>query len=226
MQRFSILHVILFSAISAPICSPVLAQTVPPPAQGAKAPAVGACGGKIDLPDKLSAAKVDDFRSDPQSLLKHNPIGGLALSSEVKGLTITDPASAVDALLDAASSSNSMQAVAIGTGLGQAVKAMMGVDKACADEIARKITSVGLTDLLSGYRMAQADTQAFLTGADEGIGGGLGGAVNGSSTASTGSSGATSRAGGSTSTSNSPETFNFSGSTGSCSSSVSPRRRC
>ncbi|HBF31088.1 MAG TPA: hypothetical protein DDW73_15945 [Rhizobium sp.] len=173
-----------------------------------------------DAQDKFSGAQFSDFITNPQALLKRNPIGGLQLSGEVKGLTVTDPLAAVDALLNIARSANSAQAAAIGSGLGQAVKAILAVDKSCGEDLARKITGSGLEDLLTAYNMAIAETPMLLDG---GSGGGVGGVVNGTSSSSTG---VTTSAGGSTSHTNTAETFSFSGSTYTCSTSVSPRRKC
>lgn len=216
----------LFIGISASVFTqafsfPALAQNAPSAASG------GACGGLYNLPDKLSAPQVSDFKSNPEALLKRNPVGGLQLSGEVKGLTETDPSAAVDALLEVAHSANSTQAAAIGSGLGQAVTAIMSVDKLCGEDIARRIAGSSLSDVLTGYNMATSDTPIlFAGGADggAGTGGGLGGVVNGSSSDS--SVGATTSASGSTSHTNTADTFSFSGSTITCSTSVSPRRTC
>lgn len=228
MRRFPGHFIGIVLAIAQPIISlPAIAQTVPSPAKPTDSSMVGACGRPVNLPDKLPTTAVDKFKSNPSGLLKKNPIGGLELSSEVKGLVISDPASSVDVLLEAARSSNSTQAAAIGTGLGQAVKAIMAVNNVCADDIARKIAGVGLTDVLSGYNLVQVDAQTLLIGSNESLGGGIGGAVNEAGNSSTASaSGATTSASGSASTANTAETFSFSGSTVTCTTSVSPRRRC
>jgi hypothetical protein len=223
MKRLLVFLVISASVVTQAASSFALAQTAPSTATS-DSPANGsACGQVLSLPGKLPAAKFSDFKSDPNALLKGNPIGGLQLSGEVKGLTVTDPNAAVDTLLDVAHAANSAQAAAIGAGLGQAVKAILGVNKACGDEIARKIAGSTVSDLLTGYNMAMADTPMLFAGGGEGIGGGVGGVVNGTSGLS---SGATTSASGSTIRTNTAETVGFSGSTITCSTSVSPRKKC
>lgn len=223
MKRLLVFLIISASVVTQAASSFALAQTTPSTASDSTASG-NACGQGMTLPDKLPAAKLSDFKSDPNALLKGNPIGGLQLSGEVKGLTVTDPNAAVDALLDVARSANSAQAAAIGAGLGQAVKAILGVNKACGDEIARKIAGSALNDLLTGYNMAMADTPMLFAGGGESAGGGLGGVVNGTSGSS--SSGATTSATGSTIRTNTAETVSFSGTTITCSTSVSPRKKC
>lgn len=224
MKRFSLFLVISASMVVQTASSFAIAQTTPPAATSDNTASGGACGRAFNLPDKLPAADLSDFKSDPSGLLKDNPIGGLQLSGEVKGLMVTDPNAAVDALLEVARSANSVQAAAIGTGLGQAVKAILGVNKACSDEIARKIAGSALSDLLTGYNMAMADTPMLFAGGSDAVGGGLGGVVNGASGSP--AAGATISARGSTSHTNTAETDSFSGSTITCSTSVSPRKKC
>jgi hypothetical protein len=224
MEIVNMKRLLLLSVISASI----IAQSV-----NSVALASGACGQALNVPDKLPGAQVSDFKSSPQELLKSNPLGGLQLSDEVKGLTLTDPVAAVDTLLDVARSANSTQAAAIGAGLGQAVKAILAVDKPCSDDIARRIASTGLSALLTGYNMAMSSTPTPLSSADSGGfsggsgggggSGGVGGVVNGTSGLA---AGATTSASGSTSDANTAETFSFSGASITCSSSVSPRRTC
>lgn len=223
MKRLLVFLVISASVVTQAASSFAIAQTSTPAATSDNSASGSACGSAPNLPDKVPAAQLSGFKSDPNSLLKSNPIGGLQLSGEVKGLTVTDPNAAVDALLDVARSANSAQAAAIGTGLGQAVKAILGVNKACGDEIARKIAGSALSDLLTGYNMAMADTPLLLAGGGDAGGGGLGGVVNGTSGSS---AGATTSASGSTSRTNTAETASFSGSTITCSTSVSPRKKC
>ncbi|NKJ40310.1 hypothetical protein [Rhizobium sp. SG570] len=221
MKHLLVFLVMSTSVVAQAVSLPAMAQTASSAAAG------GACSRAYNLPDKLPDPQVSDFKSNPQGLLKSNPVGGLQLSGEVKGLTETDPSAAVDALLEVARSANSTQAAAIGSGLGQAVKAILAVDKLCGDDIARRIAGSGLGDLLTGYNMATADTPMLFAGAADGAGGtggGLGGVVNGTSGGS--SVGATTSASGSISHANTAETFSFSGATITCSKSVSPRRTC
>lgn len=219
MRRSILFFLFSVSVVTTPLSSVAWAQ-----------PAPGPCGRAVDLPGKLDGKRVNDFKSDPKGLLTHNPIGGLQLSSEVKGLAISDPSAGVDTLLEAAKSGNSAQAAAIGAGLGQAVKAIAGVDKVCADDIARRIAGTGLSDLLTAYNLAQTDSSRSLlvgsdVGAGAGVSGGYGGAVN--TTNGVAAGGHTSAASaGSTIHTNTADAFSFSGATVTCSTSVSPRRQC
>lgn len=222
MKRLSVILVLFGFSAAQVISWPAIAQTASPAAAGAASG--GACGRPLDLPDKLPAGQAADFQSNPQGLLKRNPVGGQELSGEVRGLTVTDPSAAVDALLEVARSANSMQAAAIGAGLGQAVKMIMGIDKSCGDDITRRIAGSGLSDLLTGYNMAMADGPMLFVGPSDGGGGGFGGVVD--ETSSSSSAGATTSEGGSTSHTNSADTVSFSGSAITCSTSVSPRRQC
>jgi hypothetical protein len=224
MKRLLVLLVISASVVTQAASSLAMAQTAPPTAAPDHAATGNACAHAFDLPDKVPGVQVSDFKSNPQGLLKSNPVGGLQLSGEVKGLTVSDPAAAVDALLDVARSANSTQAAAIGSGLGQAVKAILVIDKACGDDITRKIAGSGLTDLLTGYNMAMADAPMMFVGAADGAGGGFGGVVNGTSGSS--STGATTSANGSSIRTNTAETISFSGASTTCTTSVSPRRTC
>lgn len=221
MKRLLLLLGISASVLTQAFSFPAVAQNASTAVSG------GACGGSYNLPDKLPGQQLSDFKSNPEALLKSNPVGGLQLSGKVKALTETDPSAAVDALLEIARSANSTQAAAIGSGLGQAATAIMAIDKLCGDDIARRIASSGLSDVLIGYNMATTQTLMLsASGADvgAGVGGGVGGVVNGSRGAP--SVGATTSASGSSSHTNTADTFSFSGSTITCSTSVSPRRTC
>lgn len=223
MKRLLVFLVISASVVAQAASSFAIAQTAPATTAPDHATTGNACAHAFDFPDKLPGAQVSDFKSNPQGLLKSNPVGGLQLSGEVKGLTMSDPSAAVDALLEVARSANSTQAAAIGAGLGQAVKAILVVDRACGDDIARKIAGSSLNDLLTGYNMAMADTPMLFSGGADSVGGGFGGVVNGTSGSSTGT---TTSASGSVSRTNAAETFSFSGSSTTCTTSVSPRRTC
>jgi hypothetical protein len=180
-----------------------------------------------NLPGKATDKQMADFKSNPQTLLKGNAIGGLQMSSEVKGLVLADPAAAVDAVLVQAKAANSAQAAAIGTGLGQAVKLIAAVDKALGDDLARKIAAAGSAELLAGYTLGTSDIQTLAVGPGVGaaIGGGLGGPVGGVVGTSVGSTARTS-APGSFNFANSAATFNFAGASVLCSTSVSPKKTC
>lgn len=180
----------------------------------------------LNLPGKASDKQLADFKANPGSLLKGNPIGGLQLSSEVKGLALADPSAVVDALLAQAKSANSAQAAAIGTGLGQALKLIQGVDKTLSDDLARRIAAAGSVELLAGYNLGTADVQTLSVGPGVGaaIGGGLGGPVGG--VTNTGSNTARTTAPGNFNTANTAATFSFSGATVTCTTSVSPKRTC
>ena len=201
---------------------PVLAQGVP---------AVGASTTLASLPGKASNRQIEDFKASRSAFLRANPIGGPQMSSITKALTLADP-NLVDDLLAAASDGSALQRAAIGSGLGQAVKAIAAVDRPLADSIAAKIAGTGLADVMAGYSAGTSDVQTLATGGAGGGGGGGGGAgvggpVGGFLLASGG--GRPSSEYGSSSTGNSGQNTVF-GSNGSgsvaCTASVSPRRRC
>jgi hypothetical protein len=192
---------------------PVAAATDPSPAMQ-------------NLPGKASARQVTDFTSNPDGLLKGNPIGGLQLGAAVKALTLADPDPVVDDLLNLLKTANSAQTAAIGSGLGQAIKAIQAVDKALADELAKKIAGSGSPELLAAYNLGTSDIQTFAVGGPGGgVGGGLGGAVGGTSTNS--GTGSHSTAPGNFNTGNTASNVSFTGgSSVSCTRSVSPKRTC
>lgn len=195
-------------------------------AQGA--PAVSASTTLASLPGKASNRQIEDFKASRSAFLRANPIGGPQMSSITKALTLADP-NLVDDLLAAASDGSALQRAAIGSGLGQAVKAIAAVDKPLADSIAAKIAGTGLADVMAGYSAGTSDVQTLATGGAGGGGGGagVGGPVGGFLLASGG--GRPSSEYGSSSTGNSGQNTVF-GSNGSgsvaCTASVSPRRRC
>jgi hypothetical protein len=225
MQRFNARLIVLVMATAMSTTVSAGAETVPAPNQNAVSIAT-ACGHSLELPDRISADKMAGFTSDPQGILKANPLGGQDLSGAVKSLTITDPVSSLDAILDVARSSSASQATAIGTGLGQAVKAIMGVNKTCADQIAQKIAGTGMQDLLNGYRLGQIDLQGLRIDTEEVGEEGVGGAVNGVSNTSSAAASTLTKAGSSLYTTNTPDGSGLSGSSSTCRSSVSPWRNC
>ncbi|MCO5091021.1 hypothetical protein [Bosea sp. (in: a-proteobacteria)] len=198
---------------------------VPAFAQGAPAVTLAS------LPGKASSRQVEDFKANPAAFLRANPIGGPQMSAITKALTLADPG-LVDALLAAATDGSALQRAAIGSGLGQAVKAIDPADKALADAIAAKIAGSGLTDVMAGYSAGISDVQTLATGGGGGGGGGgagagVGGPVGGFMMASGG--GRPSTGPGSSFTGNNGQHTTYgSGNRGyvECTESVSPRRRC
>lgn len=116
------------------------------------------------LPGKASAREIASFRDEKRTFLKGFPIGGPSMSGLTKALVLAD-AGLVDDLVALARDGNALQRGAIGAGLGQAVREIAPVDRALADEIARKIAGSGLADLLAGYSVGQGDVPTLAVSA-------------------------------------------------------------
>jgi hypothetical protein len=132
-----------------------------------------------NAPSRATDRQVIEFKADKPHLLKSNPIGGIQLSSMVKALVLADP-SVVDDLLALGEQGNTPQALAIGAGIGQAVKALQVTDRTLADSIAAKVAANGTREVLAGYSIGTSDTATFAVGGGGpgAGGGGFGGPVN------------------------------------------------
>jgi len=178
------------------------------------------------LPGKASTKQLSEFKAAPGGLLKAFPIGGAQLSSLIKSLVLADP-SVVDELAKLAPSGSALQRSAIGTGIGQAAKAISPADKALADDIARKIAIAGVSDLLAGYAAGQSDVQTLAVGGGAAGGGfGVGGPTGGFPLS--GGVGRPSTGPGSVAFTNSGQLprNTYAGGGVNCTESFSPRRRC
>lgn len=195
----------------------------------------------FDSTGKASDTELADFKANPKSLLKSNPIGGFQLASLAKALALTDT-STVANLIDLIGSANPLQIAAIGSGLGQAARELMNsTDEAsqrAGQTIQSQIEAVESASLntafenslhgpaaASGKAGIHTNLSSFSGGA---VGGGVGGAVNqgGSNSGSQGVATTNAPPVGNQSSLNTTETIPFSGAVVTCTSSVSPAHAC
>ncbi|MEM6616436.1 MAG: hypothetical protein AAF619_07900 [Pseudomonadota bacterium] len=123
-----------------------------------------------------SQAAIDSFKNNPNSLLVQNPLGGLALSNEVRSLVVSD-VDTVPLILSIEEQANDRQSRAIGAGLARAAAICVATNPELAEEI----------QLAVAASENEALVTAFLTGAGNqdtaaigGVGGGApGGAAGG-----------------------------------------------
>ena len=135
---------------------------------------------------RLPNAQVREIKADPLRLLTQYPTGGVAMTSLIRDLIASDPATLVMAL-DLTVAANADQVSAIGTGLGEAALACAGSDEAFESEIRQMIASLGNELLNLAFAAAMGDQ--FLAG-EAGIGGGGGPTAENSSSGGSGGSSA------------------------------------
>ena len=182
---------------------------------------------KITAPAIVSKASDKDlanFKSNEPGLLLANPTGGAPLSAEVKSLVLADT-NLVDDLIALAKKGNSLQANAIGSGIGQAAQALFTIDKPAYDAILKKVALAGLDTLIVGFADGTKETKTLSLGGSSGAGGGVGGATNNGSN-SNGGAGKVTSLPGSFSTPNSTTQYPSGGAQVTCTSSASPARNC
>jgi hypothetical protein len=122
---------------------------------------------------KLPDAVVAEFKANPHSLLATYSSAGLPLSTEVRGLVLTDP-SLVDALIDVAKDGNDAQKGAIGAGLAGAARILAATNPQLAAQVQLKVAQSGMGPLITAFI---AGSNGIETAA---IGGGGGGTAGGS----------------------------------------------
>lgn len=194
---------------------------------------------------KASATDVANFKSNPNSLLTSNPIGGIQLAAMAKSLALADP-STVQTLIELIGSTNPLQLAAIGSGLGQAAKALKNSsdpsDQQAAETINTQISAAKNQTLQTAFNSGSTGTASVDgksgtqqdSSASSDAGGGVGGVVNLNGNGSGSSNGGTGSGSGTTSsptvgnitTANTTEPVQFSGTSKTCQSSVSPTRVC
>ena len=120
-------------------------------------------------PHALARATIDRFESDPQALLSDFSAGGLALSSRVRALVMSDP-KAVTTLIALARTANDAQKAAIGAGLAEAAKALAPTDPQAAEAIRLQVAQSGIDVLVTAFIAASSPTVAEVgtdVGADD-----------------------------------------------------------
>ncbi len=125
---------------------------------------------------KLPDATIAQFKANPQSLLTTYASAGLPLSTQVRGLVLTD-ASLVATLIDLARNANDSQKGAIGAGLAEAARILAASDPAEAAQIRQAVAASGLAPLVTAF-MSLADG-AIEAASDGGGAAGSGGPVGG-----------------------------------------------
>ena len=117
---------------------------------------------------KLPDSAVTAFKADPQSVIATYASAGLPLSTEARGLLLTDPG-LIDALLAAAQSGNEAQKAAIGAGLAEASKILVCSNPQLAATIQRKVAQSDIGPLIAAYIAASNGTEtAAIGGGGEG----------------------------------------------------------
>lgn len=129
---------------------------------------------------KLPDAEIAQFKANPDNLLTTYASAGLPLSTEVRGLTLTDP-SLVATLIEVAKKANDAQKGAIGAGLAEAARIMATTNPAGAADVQRLVAQSGLSPLITAFIALSNGTltAAIGGGGGEGAGAGSGGATGG-----------------------------------------------
>ena len=156
---------------------------------------------------KLSDAAIKDFLGNPDALLTRHPVGGLSMTTEVRGIVATDSATA-DAMAGLAKKGNASQKASIGAGASQAIQLCVRE----RPEIAQQLQA------LFGQIADREFMIAFLSGANVfesaalgvGTGGAVGGALNASGS-SGGGGGRSGSSGGSTTASSGGGSYSIGG---------------
>jgi hypothetical protein len=186
---------LMIAAASAALSNPALAQTV-------GAPNVGPPLAFAKLPDTAIA----QFKSNPQGLLSTYASAGLPLTTQVRGLILTDP-TLVDTLIDVAKSGNDTHKAAIGAGLGQGSKIIARTSPQVATTIQQKVLQSGILQLVTAFISGSNGIEtAAIGGGGGGEGGGAGTGPTGGVNAG-GSSGSNSGANANAGSFSSPDAF-------------------
>ena len=144
---------------------------------------------------KASDASLEAFKADPSSVLADNASSGLPLANAIRSLAASD-SDTLNQILDLANQGSSEQKAAIGAGLARAAAACTDQEPEYAAQIQVQVAGMGDAQVLAAFQTTSSDVATAALGGDGqtitpagGEGGGTGGPVNGSGTASTGSSG-------------------------------------
>jgi len=130
---------------------------------------------------KLPDSTIAKFKADPQGLLTTYASAGLPLSTQVRGLVLTDPSLAAT-LLDVAKSANDAQKSAIGAGMAEAARILAATNPQLAAQIQLAVAQSGLGPLITAFIAGSNATETAAIGGGgggEGGGGGTGGPTGG-----------------------------------------------
>lgn len=125
-----------------------------------------------------SQVAIDAFKANPSGLLAQNPLGGLALSNEVRSLAASD-VDTVPLILALEGQATERQVRAIGAGLARAAAICVATNPNLAEEIQLAVAGSDNENLVT----------AFLTGAGNQDTAGIGGGAAGGGTAGGGGAG-------------------------------------
>lgn len=184
-------------------------------------------GGCFAGPAKMSDGDVSAFNATPASLLNNYPVGGLPMTSQVRGLAGSS-ASSLDALIGVASQANASQKASIGAGLARAAKSCQATSPDYAQLIQQKVAGANDKDLTAAFLAGMSDVQTAALGGGAGAGTGGGGAAGIAGGGSAGGSSGSSGTGGTSSTSSGSDSYSvgsggsFTRSVGATTTSVSP----
>jgi hypothetical protein len=105
-----------------------------------------ASGGCLLHPAKLSDDVVKAFKDQPGDLFPRHPASGPPLSAEVRRLVGSD-VSTVAAIITLARGANTVQVVAIGTGLARAAQTCSRTRPDIEEEIKKAVAAAGILEL-------------------------------------------------------------------------------
>jgi hypothetical protein len=131
---------------------------------------------------RLPNNQIRDIKADPSRLLAQYPTGGGSMTSLIRDLVASDPAT-LAMTLDLTVGANADQISAIGTGLGEAALACAGTDEAFESEIRQMTASLGNELLDLAFAAAMGDQ---FVADPAGIGGGGGSTAENPSTGGSG----------------------------------------
>lgn len=129
------------------------------------------------LPPAFSATAPVAFAQDPSALLSRHPLGGVAMTREVRAIVGSD-ITTLGAMMELARDASPAQRGAIGAGLAQAAQACLAADALeAAEQIQLAIALSGLEEVIVAFNAVTGGTltAAIGPGAGPGAGPGVGG---------------------------------------------------
>ena len=159
------------------------------PAWGQTATVAAGC---FVAPARLADGQISAFLSAPETLLTSHVNGGIAMTSEVRGLAGSTESTLVPILSLVNSSATPGQISAIATGLARAARACAPTNPDYAERIQEQIVGLGNDVLLVAFSAALGETETAALGGGGGGGaaaGGQAGGIGGGGSAGGGSAG-------------------------------------
>ncbi|MBO9136777.1 hypothetical protein J5289_21530 [Rhizobium sp. B230/85] len=137
--------------------------------------------GCFAAPAKMSDGDIASFTGSPASLLSNYPVGGLPMTTQVRGLAGSS-ATSLDALVGLAAQANPSQKTSIGSGLARAAKSCQATSPDYALLIQQKVAAANDRDLTAAFIAGMSDLQTAALGGANAGGGGAAGIAGGGST--------------------------------------------